>query len=607
MSDDTMRDAKTVTYGPQVTGSVRSGRDTNTATHLTITNAESSVPPVTPPVVPDAAGPLLRLWLETPDGHPLPTLTINQEAVLRAGVVGAETMLPALDLLLEADGVGVEWPDDTRRRLLLRPGTAVRPARWTVVPTQTGTLTLRVLALVAGTLIQQLALSARCGEVAPSGVLAGTGAPPEPPAVTVPVGFALTSAPALPTHANALTLVIDQEREGYRLRLIEGGSVTACPLALTPTGVADLLASARTELLAVVHLRHHGIYPYTQRTLTIAPPLAEQTLTRLAHLGAYLWQALFAGPGSSADSIALGERLRTRSQAGSLHITVTAAHLPFPWALLYDRDPQQAITAEGFWGFRHVLTTLPTSGRIGPQAGDLALGPAAHLRALLALNLTLDQHQSVVPHTVIPQQRQTFADLGVQVADVTTEAALRDTLACGTDADLVYLYGHIISEAPADTPVRPGSAPVTPGVGSTRLVLTHDQHALTLRDLQLAAPLSRAPLLRRGPLVILNACGSASLSPLTYDGLVPYLLDLGARAVIGSECDVPIFFGAAFGSALVTAVVRDRLTVGAALRATRRQMLAQHQNALGLLYGVYGSADLAVADHTETARSEADG
>ncbi len=109
--------------------------------------------------------------------------------------------------------------------------------------------------------------------------------------------------------------------------------------------------------------------------------------------------------------------------------------------------------------------------------------------------------------------------------------------------------------------------------------------------MQLAAPLSRAPLLRSGPLVILNACGNASLSPLTYDGLVPYLLDLGARAVIGSECDTPIFFGAAFGATLMTAIVRDQLTVGKALRTTRRHVLEQHRNGLGLLYGLYGSAD----------------
>ncbi len=160
---------KTVTYGPQISGPISSGRDTTIGTHLTITSSDSAASPGTPPAAPSVSdGPMLRLWLETPDGQILNALTIHQEAVLRAGVAGDTQALPDLDLVLEADSVGVEWPDDTRRKLVLRSGTALRPVRWTVVPTQTGTLTLRVLALVNGTVIQHHALSASCGDEAQS-------------------------------------------------------------------------------------------------------------------------------------------------------------------------------------------------------------------------------------------------------------------------------------------------------------------------------------------------------------------------------------------------------------------------------------------------------
>lgn len=142
--------------------------------------------------------------------------------------------------------------------------------------------------------------------------------------------------------------------------------------------------------------------------------------------------------------------------------------------------------------------------------------------------------------------------------------------------------------------IGPGTAPA--GVGSTRIVLTKNKNGLTLRDIQRAAPLANTPLLHGGPLVVLNACGSAELSPLTYDGLVPYLLDLGARAVVGTECDTPIFFGAAFGPALLQSFIAQRLPIGEALRATRRHFLEQHRNPLGLLYALYGSAELLVSD-----------
>jgi hypothetical protein len=587
---------KTVNQGPQIFGNITSGRDTNIATTQMINNAASPHPPTDPPPTPATTPPELRLWLANTDGQPLSTLAVGSEAALHLSPA-PDVTLPDLDLQLEADGAGIDWPEGTRRTLKLRGGVTQRPARWILVPEQPGELTIRVLVLVEGRLAQQLALTVRCADTSEAAVLSSkAGATSAEHALpTIAVGLTLSSVPSMPTHANALTLVFDREREGYSLRLIDGGSVTVCPIALTDTGLSDLLAEARNRLLAIVH-RSEGLNNiFQQPDPTIPSPHAETALAQLAQVGAWLWQTLFAGTGSSSDALALGERLRARSQAAPLHLTIAAARLPFPWPLLYDRDPNQPITPDGFWGFRHVLASLPTSGRAGPKSGDLALGPAQELNALVGLNLRIDQHPSVVGHPVIPGQRQALSQLKLKISELTTEVELRDALAAGSDAALVYLYCHVLSVTPGGAPVRPGTGSA-PGVANTRIVLTEPKQALALRDLQLAAPLSRASLLCGGPLVLLNACGSAELSPLTYEGLAPYLLDLGARAVIGTECETPIYFGAAFGPALLRAVVTERLTVGEALRATRRLFLEQHHNPLGLLYALHGSSDLQVQE-----------
>lgn len=583
---DKVAGSKYVTEGPRIYGTVHGGRDINIGTHQAITNdARASTPP-------QALGPVLGLRLEDLAGAPLAALTVGQEARLRLSIDGDLAALPTLDLQLEADGAGVDWPEGARRPLRLRPGAAPRLPQWALLPEQAGPLTLRVLVLSGAALVQQLALAVMCHDDMDDALLSEPDVAPAQPLPSVPVGFALASAPALPAHANALTLAIDQERAGYRLLLLDGGGVAlTCTLALTDHGLADLLAYARSELLAIVYTQVANTYIYQQLDPAIPQSTAEHALARLARLGAYLWNGLFSGPGGGRDAEALGERLRARSQAASLHLTVAAAHLPFPWPLLYDRDLGQAIVADGFWGFRHILATLPTSGRIGPQTLDLSLGQADGLRALAGLNLTIDRHRGVAPHQLIAGQRRMLADLGIAAQELTTEAALRDALAAGSDAELLYLFCHMLSALPEQRAAKTGTPP---GVGSTRIVLTEPARALTLRDLQIAAPLSKAPLLRGGPLVVLNACGSAELSPLTYDGLAPYLLDQGARAVVGTECETPIFFGARFGQALLEALVRDRLPVGAALRAVRRQFLEQHRNPLGLLYALYGSADLRV-------------
>jgi hypothetical protein len=583
---------KYVTVGPHFYGPISGDRDLNIGTHQTITNYDYDAPQATTPTRPHRAGPALGLRLEDPTGAPLASLIVGQAARLRLAVDGDRAALPVLDLQLEADGAGVDWAEGTRRPLKLRPGAKPRLPQWALVPEQAGPLMLRVLVLSGGALVQQLALSVTCQDATSGALLSAPSIAPAAPAHSVPMGFALSSAPALPAHANSLTLAIEQEHAGYRLLLLDGGGVAlTCTLALTDHGLADLLAYARSELLAIVYTQVANAPIYLQPKLAIPQVAAEQTLARLARLGAYLWSGLFAGPGSGRDAEALGERLRAHSQAGALHLTVAAAHLPFPWPLLYDRDPGQAVVADGFWGFRHVLSTLPTSGRIGPQIFDQTLGAADALRALAGLNLAIDRHRAVAPQPLIAGQRQMLADLGIAAQELNTEAALRDALAAGTEAQLLYLFCHMNSALPEQHAVKTGTPP---GVGSTRIVLTEPAQALTLRDLLLAAPLSKAPLLRGGPLVVLNACGSAELSPLTYDGLAPYLLDQGARAVVGTECETPIFFGAAFGQALLAALVRDRLPVGEALRAARRQFLEHYRNPLGLLYALYGSADLRV-------------
>ena len=581
---------KTVNHGPTFNGPVRAGRDVNAATNQTITNAAPPPPPAPVTEVANTPGPRLRLWLEDLHGEAIATLAVGEEAVLRLGVDGDAASLPTLALQAEAEAADVAWPDGTSRPLMLKPGATLRAARWTIIPQEAGALTLRVLVLAAGALVQQLALTATVVEA--GGTLSAEQTALAQPQFAAPVGLALGAVAALPRHAAALTLVIDQEREGYELRLIEGGRITRCRLALTPHGVADLLAHARSELLALVYMTEGNTNVFQQPDLTISQAVAEQALARLARLGAYLWNSLFDGPSSGPDSAALGAQLRRLSQEASLYVTVAAAHLPFPWPLLYDRDLSEPITADGFWGFRHVLATLPTSGRSGMLPTGLSLGAAHELRALVGFNLRIDQHRGVPPRQVIAPQRAALAALDITTDEVTTEAALSAALAAGSDAALVYLYCHVLSGLPEQRAQRPGTAPA--GVGSTRFVLTEGKNALTLRDLEINAPLSRAPLLHGGPLVVLNACGSAELSPLTYDGLAPYLLDQGARAVVGTECETPIFFGAAFGPALLQLFIKQRLPIGEALRATRRQFLEQHHNPLGLLYALYGSAELAI-------------
>lgn len=586
-----IKDNVTVT-GPTINGPISAGRDVNVGTHQMITNLGRDEPATRPAPAPARpAGPALRLELADGARAPLAALTVGEEAYLRAVVEGDQALPGSLELTLEAEAAGVSWPDDTRRRLLLRPGEQAAPARWAVVPRQAGPLTFHVAVLAGGTLVQRLTLVAQAQ--AAGAVLSGPRAVPvAPPVFDTPVGLSLAAAAAQRPPGDQLALLIGQDGRGYRLSVPATGDERTLPH--TPAQLADLAARARAELLDLLALAHDDETAYVNG-VAIPEPLAKASLARLAPLGAALWDGLFHPPGGGEDLTRFGQNLRERSRRGQLHITIGGDLPGFPWQLLYDRDPQVEVTPDGFWGLRHVLALQPTRRGGAGLVESLSLGQAGKLRAVAAYNLGI----RVADLDLIGAQRAALAPLFAAVEELTTERELQRLMADGTEAEVLYLYCHALNAQPGRQPAgAEGNVPA--GVGSTRLILTDEAGALTLNALAAVAPLRKAPLLQGGPLVVLNACGSAALSPLSYDGLAPYLLAQGARAVVGTECDTPVIFGAAFGPALLALVARGGpgggpLAVGDALLAARRQFWSAHHNPLGLLYTLYGFADLQVA------------
>jgi hypothetical protein len=115
---------------------------------------------------------------------------------------------------------------------------------------------------------------------------------------------------------------------------------------------------------------------------------------------------------------------------------------------------------------------------------------------------------------------------------------------------------------------------------------------LTLADLKLLAPMHR--LLPGAPLVFINACESAEMSPLFYDGFVPYFMAKGARGVIGTECEIPALFAAEFAPRFFDRFLAGDESLGEVMHALRREFYEQHNNIMGLLYAAYCDADTLV-------------
>ena len=102
------------------------------------------------------------------------------------------------------------------------------------------------------------------------------------------------------------------------------------------------------------------------------------------------------------------------------------------------------------------------------------------------------------------------------------------------------------------------------------------------------------PALAAAPLIFLNACESAELSPYLYDGLMPYFIARGARGMIGTEVETPALFAAEFAKEFLKRFIAGGITLGELLRNMRVEYLEQKNNIMGLVYALYSSGEVVI-------------
>lgn len=468
----------------------------------------------------------------------------------------------------------------TQTMLIARAGGESRPARFTVETRHAGPATAHALLIVDNRVFQELRLTFVAG-------------PAHAPAAHTAQVRGLTVDAALQRDASPhrLSLTIVRREAAYELLLVSG-SVTRAMLRISEAQLAELVEGARRELRDISELSDGGVQIYQVRGAIIPPYLHRRAVSRLAELGAELYQRLFFGPGSGADAHQLGRLLRELSARQPLRIQVVGERFTFPWTLLFDQTPPELgtddleSTLRGFWGFRHTVEYLPEFS--SPTL--VSLLPEIRLDGALGISYIYNQtiDEQVAGRWVATQAAFLRGLPGVHVSEYATR---QDLYALLNQADaggqLLYFYCHAVGVVPGEEG----------GVSASRLTLTDGD--APLKDLYRRAP-AEGPRLRAAPLVFLNACESARLSPYLYDGLVPYFITKGARGVIGSEVGVPAAFAAEFAQELIARFVAEDVTLGEALQRTRQRFLRERNNVLGLIYALYCDADVRVRRSSST-------
>jgi hypothetical protein len=368
---------------------------------------------------------------------------------------------------------------------------------------------------------------------------------------------------------------------GTGFQVVMSGAVAAtATLPLTLPHLDRIIADVRQELRDIVFTKvgpqETLIY---QNQIDIPPEVNRAATRRLARIGFRLFQRIFYGPGTDTQANLLGDRLREMAQHDMLKIQIFSQQFMLPWGILYmaDEYDPDAVNPEAFLGLKHIIEHIPLQQTMRVIDGRVASQP--RLTVSLNVNADIDQQMGLpLIANQIDDWKKISQACGAQVVVRKTAGEVTQALADDATADqILYFYCHAVSRSLAEEG----------GPEESCLVLS-DKGYLTLEDLNLAAPSRQS--LPGAPLVFINACQSAELSPLFYDGFVPYFMAKGARGVIGTECDTPALFAAQWAKRFFYHFLTGK-SLGQAFLDLRREFYFQHGNLLGLLYALYCDGD----------------
>ena len=479
-----------------------------------------------------------------------------------------------VELTVQLDSSDFTIAQTSRPLRVPRTGRSRGKARFDITPLRDGRGEITATFHRDGNFVQQMTLT----------LAVGASAAARAPVETQSVGRPIAAAATLRPRDLGFSVV---PAAGGGFDCVVWGAVSArTRLPIQEAELADAIEQLRTALMAVVAQRGaNGALPF-QQAIDVDAGNRDAAMVTLARAGYRLYQRLFYHPAADAQANRVGDFLRTQATRPDtiLKLQVVAQGFPIPWSLLYVAESwdETAVDWERFLGMRHIIEQIPLQNTLSVPDGTIASDrPALSVSVNLNDGIDAQMHADLVARQARYWDAASAAEPGVRVTRRTRRQELLRALNSADTADqILYLYCH--AEA--------AGLGAAGGPDASCLVLSGNER-LTLGDLNLDAP-TRVQL-SGAPLVFINACESGELSPLFYDGFVPYFMAKGARGVVGTECKTPALFAAEWAQRFFDRFL-DGEPLGALFLALRREFFQRHGNPLGLLYGVHCDGDTQV-------------
>ena len=335
-------------------------------------------------------------------------------------------------------------------------------------------------------------------------------------------------------------------------------------------------------------------------------------IRKLAQAGRNLWVKLFQLD-SDSSMHKVGKWLEDNPlQKGAIiqvSLADNATDFVFPWALIYDRkvprDHYELADTEGFWGLRYCIEQQFPNQNKGTDK-PVQIQDKLRVGFMLWAQFRNADEQKVLMENWTQRNPDKLEITIPPITDADDCSALLDDC----DAHILYFYTHGYT--------RNRQADI--GVGKNLQLFTNRYEKLQQDDPRhelwkflydsvkqdkfepnrswIELTYGRLYLdelydnieskFSFKPLVFLNMCESAQITPSLSDSFIDFFIDRGARGVIGTECPMTVEFAHPFSKKFLGDLLAGE-TVGNALLNARSHFM-KLKNPLGLAYTLFGSA-----------------
>ena len=313
--------------------------------------------------------------------------------------------------------------------------------------------------------------------------------------------------------------------------------------------------------------------PEYSKKIEIPASLCEEDLCKLASLK--IIENIFLGSNPSKNAETCVDEIKRISSEGQKIIQIVAEKFWIPWPLLYDGHASglgQKVDREGFWGFKHIIDTPPMVNNGWRFGCDMSSS-----KLVFGLNVN-DRIDSVFQSTYVKDQTTFFQGMK-KALQLELRNYAKDILAAfGSSKNFEDTVSYYFCHANC-----PSACDLNSSLDDYYLEMTDIMDLLTLGALRNG---TFGVNFINEPLVFINACDSTKMSPLFYDGFVPFFFDKKARAIVGTLSKIPAIFAYKFSLEFFKKFFEGQM-IGSVIRDLRIKFMEDHNNLLGLFYTSY--------------------